>query len=286
MKSVLIATDFSEKSKHAARYGYALACQIKSNVVLCNAVIVPAEIPQAGIMMWPMDEYDLLLEDSSKELARLKKSLGTLEAKSEFKPQITSVSEAGEVSSVVNDLLSRYETDLVVIGTHRHNGINEILLSNHACALIDSVSKPLLLISSHVDFKPIKKIAFATDFENIEEDLKTIYELIPFAKKLGAEILLTHITKGKYESEEHRQLLSRMLVDLSNKADYPYIYYRLIRNQNAEAGLDWICRHGQVDMLAMAHRRRGFLFRLFKGSHAKKMAENVGVPLLVFNVNP
>jgi len=38
MKTILLATDFSESSKDAARYGYALACQIKANVLLANAM--------------------------------------------------------------------------------------------------------------------------------------------------------------------------------------------------------------------------------------------------------
>jgi nucleotide-binding universal stress UspA family protein len=284
MKNVLIATDFSGESKHAARYGYALACQIKSNMILCNAMIVPAEIPQAGLIMWPVNEYDLLLDDSQKELERLKRNLEASGTGPGFKPLITHISEAGSVNNVVNGIVAHHEAELVIIGTHRHNGINEILLNNHASILIDNLSKPLLLISAEAEFKPIKKIAFATDFQNIDKDLLAIYQLIPLAKKLGAEILLTHITKEKYESDEHQQLLSRMLVDLSNKADYPYIYYRLIRNQNAEAGLDWACQHDQVDMLAMVHRHCGFFYKLFNRSHAQKMARHIHIPLLVLPV--
>ena len=62
MKDVLIATDFSENARHAARYGYKLAKQLKVNVVLCNAFVVPAEILQAGAIVWPQYEYDDLIK--------------------------------------------------------------------------------------------------------------------------------------------------------------------------------------------------------------------------------
>ena len=49
MKTVVIATDFSDNAKHAAEYGYALATQFKADIVLCNAFIVPAEVPDARV---------------------------------------------------------------------------------------------------------------------------------------------------------------------------------------------------------------------------------------------
>ena len=65
MKKILIATDFSANAAHAAKYGYAIASQIKADVVLCNAFIVPAEVPQAGMLVWPQLEYDELVESSA-----------------------------------------------------------------------------------------------------------------------------------------------------------------------------------------------------------------------------
>ncbi len=70
MKTVLISTDFSNIATHAAEYGYNLAKQIKADVILCNAVIVPAEIPQAGVVVWPMEEYSVLMEESAGELQK------------------------------------------------------------------------------------------------------------------------------------------------------------------------------------------------------------------------
>jgi hypothetical protein len=61
MKTILLATDFSESSKDAARYGYALACQIKAKVVIVNAMIIAAEIPQTGFVTWPDEVLYVLL---------------------------------------------------------------------------------------------------------------------------------------------------------------------------------------------------------------------------------
>jgi nucleotide-binding universal stress UspA family protein len=282
MKTILIATDFSENSKAAARYGYELARLVKLNVILCNAIIVPAEVPQAGLVVWPMEEYDVLMKESETELNRFKAELEQAVPPEDFKPKVTCISEAGVVSEVVKTIASGHKIDMILIGVHAGKGLSQFILGNHVHSLIDNTPGPLLLVPPGAVFKPVKKIAFATEFKHPEHDLKTIYDLIAWAKMFNAEVLLTHITDKKVEPGALTKSLDDYLLDISNKADYPNIYYRFIKNERIEDGLDWLCQHGQVDMLAMVHQPHNLFAELFKGSHTKKMAGQIHLPLLVF----
>jgi nucleotide-binding universal stress UspA family protein len=282
MKTILIPTDFSENANHAAEYGYHLARQIKADVILCNAMIIPAEVPQAGVMIWPMEEYNVLMEDSRQELKHLKKHLEKTGEDEGLKPEINCIHEAGIVGDVINSVISQNKIDLVVIGTHGSKGISQFILGDHSHDMINSTGKPLLIVPPGADFKPIKKIAFATDLAQLDNNLKAIYALISLAKMLNAEILLTHVFNEKSNSSKLQKWFTDLLTELSNNADYPYIYYRQIKNSNPEAGLDWLCEHGQIDMLAMLHRPHGFFDNIMKGSHTQKMASHIGIPLLVF----
>ena len=67
-----------------------------------------------------------------------------------------------------------------------------------------------------------------------------------------------------------------------NLITYPNIYYRLVKSAGTETGLDWLCQHGQVDLLAMVHRQHVFFDSLLHGSDTKKMAGQVSIPLLIF----
>jgi nucleotide-binding universal stress UspA family protein len=282
MKTILIPIDFSANADHAAEYGYNLAKLIEANVVLCNAVTIPAEMPQAGMVAWPMEEYDMLMQGSSDDLEAEKNRLQEKHIETEFKPNIDCVSDVGYVTDVVNGVAATHHIDMIVMGVHGSNGLNQFLLGNHARGLIDAVSKPLMLIPKETPVGPIKKIAFATDFNKIEADLEFIYQLIPLAKTLNAEILITHVYKESDDHKKYEKAMERFITELSNKADYPNIYYRIITNDSAEAGLDWICEHGQIDVLAMVHRPHSFFDSLLKGSHTKRMSNRVGVPLLVY----
>jgi nucleotide-binding universal stress UspA family protein len=285
MKTLLISTDFSTVATHAAEYGYNLAKQIKADVILCNAVIVPAEIPQAGVVVWPMEEYNMMMEESDSELKKLKEQLENDDSNSSFKPLIKIINETGVLTDIVNVIAEDHQVDLLIMGTHGASGFSHFLFGDHSRTMIDGTIKPLLLIPPTAKTTPIKKIAFATDFKQPGEDLKAIYNLIPFAKLLNAEILLTHVYNEKQHTPQFQEWLKQLLADISNKANYPHIYYRMIKNSDTESGLDWLCEHGRVDMLAMVHRQHNFFDNLLKGSHTKKMADQIRVPLLVIPEN-
>lgn len=285
MKNLLITTDFSSNAKHAADYGYNLAKQIKANVILCNAVIVPAEMPQAGIVVWPMDEYNVLMDDSEKELKSEKKRLEKIGAPTSFEPKIEMVYETGILTDIIDKIVENHKIDMIIMGTHGAGGFNRFMLGDHSRKMIDCTNKPLLLIPPTAKAVPVKKIAFATDFKQPEKDLESIYNLIPLARLLNTEILLTHVNNEEGQTPEFKIWIDQFLVELSNKANYPHIYYRLIDNMHTEKGLDWLCGHGQVDMLTMVHRKHSFFDNLLRGSHTKKMADQISIPLLVIPEN-
>jgi nucleotide-binding universal stress UspA family protein len=285
MKKLLIATDFSANARHAAEYGYQLAKQLKAGVFLCNTITIPAEMPMVGLATWPQDEGELILEDSTEELKRLKAHLEHTDHTTSFRPPVDYLNEAGTVRQTINEAVAKQNIDLIVAGSHNPDRLSTFLLGNHAHELIEFAVKPLVIIPYTAKFTPVKKIAYATDFKHSEIDLVTIYKLIPFAKQLDAEILLTHVIDETHQSPTFKKWLDNMLTDLSNKADYTNIYYRLIKNREPESGLDWLCEHGQVDMLAMLHHKHSFLDNLLNKSYTQKMAGHISIPLLVFPEN-
>lgn len=284
MKTILLATNFSESANDAARYGFKLACQIKAKVILVNAMIIAAEVPQSGFTTWPDEEFDGLLQDYTHELQRFQTELEHSLAPDVYHPPVHCINEIGRFIDVIARAVAQNHAGLVVIGTHGGGLLSGFLLGNHAEQLIDATTGPVLIVKPATPFKTVKKIAFASDFKYPEKDLEIIYSLIPLAKLLNAEILLAHVSNKHEEKEQLNKTLSAYLIELSNRADYPNIYYRLINNEKTEAGLVWLCEHGQVDILAMAHRSRNIFAEYFGHSYAKHMNKLLNLPLLVFPV--
>ncbi|MGZ3776234.1 MAG: universal stress protein [Mucilaginibacter sp.] len=280
MKNIVIATDFSANARHAVEYGFKLAGQLKENVILCNAFMVPAEIPDAGVMVWPQYDYEELFKDSSDELKELEDVLKDSAGRAGFHPLVASISEDGPLPEIINKVVTAQNAHLVVMGTHGSSA-GSFLLGNHTRKMIDEAICPLLLVPSLVTVAPIKKIAFATDFKEPEKDLRVIFKLIPLLKKLNAELLLTHVYNEVDYAYDFKKHIEGFLLELSNKADYPNIYYRIVKSEKPEKGLDWLCRFGNVDVLAMVHRKHSFFDKILAGSHTQKMAGHISIPLLV-----
>lgn len=282
MKNILIATDFSANATNAARYGYALASQLRANVVLLNAFLAPEATPQGNLVGWPLEDYNTLLEDSRYQAEQFKSELETFKIEGSFKPAITCVSEMGTLTETVLEQTSRLDTGLIILGTHHGNTLDTLITGNHCRQLIETTKRPLLVVPPAQNYKPVEKIAFASAFESPHEDLKAIYELVTFARPLNAEILLTNVYDDTQPASYHDRIMQDMLSELSSKANYPGIYYRLVRQFSVEAGLDYLCEHGRINMLAMVHHPHTWLSQIITGSHTQKMAKHPKVPLMVF----
>jgi nucleotide-binding universal stress UspA family protein len=285
MKKFLFPTDFSANAKHALDYGYSLAKHVKANVIICNAIVEPAEIPQSGLVSWPMEESELLEKDSNHELKELIEKLEDKEETASFKPSITCRNESGTVIEMVNHWGHSQNIDLVIIGTHGSSGLSTLLLGNHSRMMIDEINKPLLLVPPAAAITQVKKIAFATDFKNPAEDMECIHKLIKLARPLNAEILITHIYNEEYRAATFQRVIDKFMVKVSDNANYPNIYYREVKARPLVSGLDWLCEHGNIDILAMVHRSHNFIDSLFRGSQTQKMANHIPIPLLVFPPN-
>lgn len=274
MKSLLLLTDFSESGNHAVEYGYHLAKHLKMNVVLCNSI----DIINETNMLWPAEAYPDMVADSEAELQKLKEYLEHMDLTAGFHPGICGESKLGRLADVAEMVMNEIDISMVVIGTHR-KGFARFLLENHAKSLIDSLNCPVLIVPQEAQPGEIKKIAFATDFKDHKRDLKSVYQLIPIAEQMGAKILLAHIHKGNLESIKKAE--EAFLTEISNKANYPHIFYSCVENDNTEEGLCHLCDIQQVDLLVMLHRSRDFFEQIFDKSNTHTMAGKIKVPLMV-----
>ncbi len=281
MEKILVATDLSVNAKNAAKYGYSLAVDLKANLVLCNAFIVPAELPEAAMIAWPKFEYDELLKVSEKELKALEEALRAIQSSGDFVPEIERINVDGSVLNVIADRVKTMQIDLVIAGAHENTWLNSAIMGNNAHRLIDAATYPLLLVPGVAAYKTIRKLAFATDLIQPKKDLEVIYSLLPLLKQLNAELLITHVYDEGDQSGKFRKGLEGFLSELSNKANYPHIYYRMVKSAKAEKGLNWLCQYGDVDILVMVHREKSILRQVFEGSHTQKMIDSISIPLLV-----
>lgn len=283
MKTLLIATDFSPNAGHAATYGYALAQQLKARLLLCHALNVPAEIPQTGMVAWPMEVYDDMMQDSYTELEKLKATLLSTAGTDGYQPEIICIHEAGFVADVINDEAAQNQADLIIIGAHGNGAIGTLMIGNHSRKLIEGAKVPLLLIPAGAELKNIQRIAFGSDFKQPEKDMAVIDQLVTLTAGLDAELVLAHIEQDVADAE-YSAVVKQLLMQLIGKLSYKKVSYKVVKSNHVENGLEWLIRHAHIDMMVMAHREHNFFDQLINGSHTQKAAGEIPVPLLVLKV--
>jgi nucleotide-binding universal stress UspA family protein len=285
MKNLLVLTDFSAEANHAANYAYKLAVSLKADLILCNAIKVPLDTPLASFVSWPMEVAGDLIHQSDFNLKKLRQKLEKSGIDLATKPKIKVSNQSGSLKDVAENVLFDQFIDLTIMGAHGAGGISEFILGSQSKYMIDNFEAPILLVPLSAKIKPIHKIVFATDFHFTETNKEFIYLLIPLAKSLGAEIIITHILSERKEVKEFDKMVKQFMFDICSEFKSQRISYRLVENFSAQHGLEQLMAEGEMDMLVMVHRNQCFLSDLLVGSLTKKMASVIDFPLLVFKKN-
>ncbi len=286
MKKILVPTDFSPAAKNAARYALHLAVPLKEDIILCNAMTIPVEAVHVGGTAWPLEDYASIkgsvteqLLDLSKHLEnKLKEYAGFFPE--DYHPTISLTSEVGSVTDVIRNVLDEHNGTLVVMGMSGAGSLERFFIGSSSRDLVDKASFPVLLIPSDYTFRPIKKIAFATDLD--KSDINVVHALSCFAKALDAEIEIRHIADQKFRHGEAKYKADAFMAELCKRVTYPKISYHHIKSMDVDHGLDWLYEHGLIDLLVMVHRRHSFFGNLIFGSHTQQLARHITLPLLVF----
>jgi len=282
MKKILVPTDFSLPAENAAVYALNLAKSISANILLFNAIRIPANAPLAAQVNRPLVDYNTLKEEVTRELHELSQKLKMDDTGASLPvyPAIQYKSQAGSVTTVVSHIFEQEKAFLVVMGLSGEGAVSRFFLGSNSRDLIDKANFPVLLVPSNSKFNGIRKIAFATDLS--EKDIEVIHCLAGFAAYFNAEILLAHVSENKAEDAAHQRKLTAFLSDVTCKINYPHIYYRHINQGDVDQGLDWLAEHGLIDILVMVHRHNNLIGDLFHRSHTQKVARHIDIPLLVY----
>lgn len=281
MKTILLLTDFSIRSEFAAEYAMHIALQVKSNILLCNAMEIIENAPMAEQMAWPIADHLALKQESLaelKEIARqLEKSIEADKTHINFKPIITCVNGFGKLSVVASNIIKDKNIDLVVMGSHKSNDLARFLFGSHTHDVLDNVDCPVLLVPESLKFKGIHLIAYATDLTF--SDFKVIKYLCEIAVPCNAEILVSHISPKGLPGIAEKTIKHAAQEFLSQ--DQPKVLYTSIKGDNIAKRLIEISGSGKADLLALVHKQYGFFEGLFHSSVSKQMASNSKIPLLI-----
>jgi nucleotide-binding universal stress UspA family protein len=281
MKTIIVLTDFSINADYVAHYALEMAQHISANLLVCNVFKAREGEDTSGAGSWPLRvSEENSVNDLGELTARLKSRLDQAVPGNGFRPDIAQCSEEGAVDGKLNDLALKQEILMAVISTHSANNLSGDFRKNHAWAIIDQASVPVLVIPYQVRFKPFGAIAFASAMNYM--DITILQSLTGLAGYSGAELLVAHMAAESSNDRQEETELKQFFTQIPGKIDYPHIQYRNIKGKNVARSLRELTAHIDIDLLVLVHRRRSALQQLISGSVTRKMLTRPYKPLLIF----
>jgi nucleotide-binding universal stress UspA family protein len=189
LPKILLLTDFSEPSELAIPFAIAIAREYESKVCALH-VLTPIqhsfESPEsAAAMMEGLEE-------------RAQAGMQQVDAELVGIPHETLLIRGESVWPSVDQVLSEYTIDLVILGTHGRTGAIKLLLGSVAEEIFRRASVPVLTIGPAVrkgvhNGGKFRRVLFATDF-TAEAQSAAPYA-ISMAQRNQARLLLLHVMR-------------------------------------------------------------------------------------------
>ena len=154
MSKVLIAVDFSDVTGRVVNEGVKLAKALGSEVVLIHT-----EPPESGYVFYDAaysalggmgyyTDYNPDLEKAHQEIIRNNEhALQVLKDVVEKKGvEVSTILIEGEVTSALIDETSSEEYEMLVVGSHQHGKLYNLLFKDLSSSLLNKVKCPLLIV--------------------------------------------------------------------------------------------------------------------------------------------
>jgi nucleotide-binding universal stress UspA family protein len=170
-KKILVATDFSEASRNATRWGMELAARLDARLILFNAYRqVPVPVVDSLVVVTPQDMKTVVQEQLEWEVD---------EMRTEDMLPIEILSKEGPSVETILDAAGETDATLIVVGMKGSHKTFRRLLGSTVTALAKKTTVPLLIVPDNIIFNSqradslMNDIAPGTD-EGLLEVLKAI----------------------------------------------------------------------------------------------------------------
>jgi len=281
MKHIIILTDFSENSFHAALYAMNL---FKKQKVSFNVLHVK---DSRGMMTddlmtgtFTEDVRSSMIGTSEKKLTEFLNRILTINTNldHEFKADVL----FGSFYDAIRNYGRKKDIDLLVMGTTGATGAKQVFLGSTAAKVINKVNIPILAIPKNVEFKDLEKILFSIDYK-VDYLPVTMLPLLEVIDLFKPELKLIYANENESELTDNqklnRQELERILTD------YDYTSH-CINGVKLDDVVSCLTDFVEIDMVVMIKKDRGVISKMFNSSHIRKVSYHTKKPLLVLPERP
>lgn len=278
MKVIIVPTDFSDNAANAVKYAIQLSKMHYYKLVFVHVYSLPFLNPEAG-MVYDASFSEAMKIQSDKALRehidKVFESLGM--HRNLLLSELETV-EAISLSGGIEKINHKYHGDWIVMGTHGASGLKKFFLGSNAVDVIENVNIPVLSVPSNLEFKQIKNVSYASDYNDIDGELKLV---IDFAKSFNAQVDVIHIATDN--NLNNNLEVDQLIKKWQSVNQYQKINLHVMQNAdktNVDETLKTLMSQIDIDLLIVFHQHRNFWKTIFEKSVTTELVYDWSSPIL------
>jgi nucleotide-binding universal stress UspA family protein len=274
MKSLLICTDFSEPSMHAAKYACMLAQQYHFKfIVLFHAY--QTFVPAVSLPL-PKSQTDEIYNTALKQLHHQQQEIKQLVG-----PGITFSVRAEDtlLGESINRICQKENTDLVVMGMKGKSGVQKSLAGSNTINVAQNSYYPVLVVPEEAAIEPVGRILVACDLSKVSETIPTslMNEILGL---LQAPLTVLNID---YRDKHFSPGTPHELYHLHHVFDHYHPKYAFTEDKNIASGILEYAKQNSISLIIAMPKNYNFFHQLFHASTTEKLMYQSPIPLLTLH---
>jgi nucleotide-binding universal stress UspA family protein len=282
MTKFLVPFDFSEQAQNALDFATNLADKFEQvTIELIHVIEVPSTV-QMGTMgggdMMPDAQNQVFFMEL---MERRKLQFKELEAKYATKKYKFNTSiEMGNAFNGISEAIEGHNPNLVIMGSKGSSGFEEMMIGSNTEKVVRHSKCPVITIKSAVNPSDFKKVVFASDFNENDEELAT--RMKELQELLDIDLYLVIInTPNNFESTRES---SKRIKNFANKYNIRHAVAEIYNSSSEEKGIVEFAEDINADMIAMSTHGNTGLKHFFSGSIAEDVVNHSKRPVWTFKV--
>lgn len=275
MRKIVLPTDFSENAFNALKYAAELFKYEYSIFFILHAYSEEVYNTSADFSEDKVNQRKTQVQKSSREnLERINKEI--LKYNPNPKHHYKTLSSFGLLVDEVNDLITKENADIVVMGTRGKTNNKKKTFGSNTLQVIKYVQCPVLCIPLNYKYHSPEKILFPTNYMLPYErrELKLVSEI---ARRFCAELHLLYISRfpgislrQKYNQEFIKDVFKQIKLEFHN-----------LDASDKEIAINGYLVENHMDLLVMVNSRQTYLESFLAPSVIDKIGLKPKRPFLV-----
>lgn len=257
MHRIIIPVDFSETSLNAARF----AAQMLSGQKDALAIL-----------------YHNYSDKKDEEMSR--SYLESLKAELLEKGDTAvecEMEQGGDLIENLDRLGHTRRATLIAMGITGRTSMEQKFIGSNTLKTVDRSLYPVMIIPPDAGYRPIKNVAFASDFVDVENSTPSAL-IASVLEMFNPKLHIVNVSSEHYVSlTDEVKVEKQKFIDMFS--NYDKEFYFIGMNDFHEA-IDNFIRDYEVDMLITIPRHHSGTSSLWKTSHTRKLAYHSHIPVL------